>query len=217
VTAEPTTTKTATTTAKTTSTTKTTTITAETTITTTPNSDGLNRSEVERLVHRFVNRERTERALDPLAFDTELRKIVRSHSEDMATRGYFSHASPEGENFADRYERSGYTRRAPTGDGSYLTGGENIAQTWYDTAVTTDGGTVRHTTERELARGIVNQWDELAGSPRERPYPCVAQRWYRHLRDRERKGVRDAELLLALLLSPKRLPCPSRSCGYRDG
>ncbi len=81
----------------------------------------------------------------------------------MATRGYFSHASPEGENFADRYERSGYTCRAPTGDGSYLTGGENIAQTWYDTAVTTDGGTVRHTTERELARGIVNQWMNSQG------------------------------------------------------
>lgn len=81
----------------------------------------------------------------------------------MATRGYFSHTSPDGGTFADRYERFDYTCRAPTGDGSYLTGGENIAQTWYDTRVGTGEGTVRYTTADELARGIVTQWMNSQG------------------------------------------------------
>jgi uncharacterized protein YkwD len=81
----------------------------------------------------------------------------------MATRGYFSHTSPEGETFADRYEAFGYDCRAPTDGGGYLTGGENIAQTWYDTPVRTDGGTVEYTTEEELARGIVTQWMNSPG------------------------------------------------------
>ncbi|SIQ68338.1 Uncharacterized conserved protein YkwD, contains CAP (CSP/antigen 5/PR1) domain [Haladaptatus litoreus] len=132
--------------------------------TTTPDeSDGFDRSEVERYVHQFVNEERTERGLNAISFDTELRDIARGHSEDMATRNYFSHTSPEGENFADRYEQAGYTCRASTGDGSYLTGGENIAQTWYDTPINSGDGTVRYTTERELARGIVDQWMNSQG------------------------------------------------------
>ncbi|WP_049971850.1 CAP domain-containing protein [Haladaptatus cibarius] len=132
--------------------------------TTTPDeSDGFDRSEVERYVHQFVNEERTERGLNAISFDTELRDIARGHSEDMATRNYFSHTSPEGENFADRYEQAGYICQASTGDGSYLTGGENIAQTWYDTPINSGDETVRYTTERELARGIVDQWMNSQG------------------------------------------------------
>jgi uncharacterized protein YkwD len=111
-------------------------------------------------MHQYVNDERTERGLDALAFDADLRTIARSHSEDMATRGYFSHVSPEGDDFSDRYERAGYECRAPTGDGTYLTGGETIAQTWYDTPVS---GGVQYTTEAELARGIVDQWMNSSG------------------------------------------------------
>ncbi|WP_266074776.1 CAP domain-containing protein [Haladaptatus caseinilyticus] len=141
------------------------TTTSETTspTTTSSESDGFDRRDVERLVHQFVNEERTERGLDPISFDTELRDIARSHSADMAARSYFSHTSPEGDNFVDRYEQAGYTCRAPTGDGSSLPGGENIAQTWYDRSINTDDGTVRYTTERELARGLVNQWMNSQG------------------------------------------------------
>ncbi|WP_435159408.1 CAP domain-containing protein [Haladaptatus sp. DFWS20] len=153
-----------TTTTTTTTTPPETTTTSTTQPTTTPSEpNGFDRSEVERYIHQFVNEERTSRGLDAISFDTELRDIARSHSEDMATRGYFSHTSPEGENFADRYDQAGYTCRAPTSDGSYLTGGENIAQTWYDTPINNGDGTVRYTTERELARGIVDQWMNSQG------------------------------------------------------
>ncbi|MFH5797331.1 CAP domain-containing protein [Haladaptatus sp. CMAA 1911] len=123
----------------------------------------MDRGDVERLVHTYVNEERSNRGLEPLAFSTDLREIARYHSEDMATRNYFSHTSPEGENFADRYDRFDHTCRASAGDGRYLTGGENIAQTWYDVRVTTADGTVRYTTEDELARAIVTQWMNSQG------------------------------------------------------
>ena len=117
-------------------------------------SDELDRTAVERAVHEAVNEERAERGLDELAFDTELRDIARDHSQDMAERGYFAHVDPDGNDVTDRYEAAGYECSV---DG--YTGGENIAQTWYDTPVRTDGGdAVQYETERELAEGIVTQW-----------------------------------------------------------
>ena len=129
----------------------------------TPDDSGVDAARVERLVHEYVNDERTQRGLDVMSYDVELQEIARAHSEDMATRGYFSHTDPEGNDFSDRYERFEYECRAPTGDGSYLTGGENIAQTWYDARVRTDNGTVRYTSEEELARGIVTMWMNSQG------------------------------------------------------
>lgn len=122
-------------------------------------ADGLDRAQVERYVHEAVNDERTARGLEPLSFDTELRDIARSHSEDMAERGYFSHVDPEGNDFADRYDAAGYECNA-----NGYAGGENLAQTWYDTRVATgDGDVVRYETERELADGIVTQWMNSPG------------------------------------------------------
>ncbi|ELZ18687.1 CAP domain-containing protein [Natrinema limicola] len=126
-------------------------------------TDGFDRAAVERGIHEAVNDERTARGLNELAFDTELRDIAREHSRDMAERDYFSHTSPEGDTFADRYADAGYTCRVDGSDNTYYTGGENIAQTWYDTAVRTDGGTDTYTTETELANAIVTQWMNSSG------------------------------------------------------
>ncbi|ADB59508.1 SCP-like extracellular [Haloterrigena turkmenica DSM 5511] len=117
-------------------------------------SDEIDRAALERYVHEAVNEERTARGLEPLEFDTELRDIARAHSEDMAERGYFAHVDPEGNDVTDRYEQAGYECNA-----NGYTGGENLAQTWYDTPVVNDDGeTVRYETEQELADGIVTQW-----------------------------------------------------------
>ena len=126
-------------------------------------TDGFDRAAVERGIHEAVNDERTARGLNELAFDTELRDIAREHSRDMAERDYFSHTSPDGDTFADRYSDAGYTCRVDGSGNTYYTGGENIAQTWYDTAVRTDGGTDTYTTETELANAIVTQWMNSPG------------------------------------------------------
>lgn len=114
---------------------------------------------VERYIHEAVNEERTKRGLAALSWNADLSTIAASHSQDMAERDYFSHTSPEGETFSARYEDYGYECRAPTGDGTYYTGGENIAYTYYGTNVRTDSGALTtYDTERELADGIVTQW-----------------------------------------------------------
>ena len=55
----------------------------------------------------------------PLAVDSALHCAARNHSLDMATRGYFEHESPEGEEFSERFARAGF-------EGSFM--GENIAK-----------------------------------------------------------------------------------------
>jgi uncharacterized protein YkwD len=92
----------------------------------TENSPSLNRTEIEILIHQYTNERRTERGLPELNFDKELRDIARYHSRDMGVNDYYSHTSPDGEGFSDRYERFGYNCRVPAGSG-YLTGAENIA------------------------------------------------------------------------------------------
>ena len=50
----------------------------------------------------LVNKERTNRGLSVLAVDTQLQVLARSHSEDMLSRSYFSHFTPEGKSPFDR-------------------------------------------------------------------------------------------------------------------
>lgn len=122
-------------------------------------SGDINITAVEQYVHEAVNEERATDGADELEFDTELRDIAQDHSGDMADRGYFSHVDPEGNAFTDRYADAGYDCSV-----NGYTGGENIAQTWYDTPVNTGDGTIVHyEDERELGYGIAEQWMDSAG------------------------------------------------------
>lgn len=119
---------------------------------------GIDERRVEMLVHQYVNQERQERGLSAVGYDDELAGIARNHSEDMATRSYFSHESPSGDGMKDRYANAGYQCRVQTSENTYVTGGENLAQTWvYETVSTTDGSEYYDSAD-ELARGIVDQW-----------------------------------------------------------
>lgn len=124
----------------------------------------LDRAAVERYVHQFVNEERRAHGLQPVDRDRELRRIARYHSRDMAGTGYFSHTSPGGETMGDRYETFGYDCRVKTQEDTYAAGSENIAYTWYRVHVQqSDGDTVYHTDEKQLARGIVEGWMNSPG------------------------------------------------------
>jgi uncharacterized protein YkwD len=57
--------------------------------------------------HELVNAERARRHLIPLARDLALDAVARSHSADMARRGYLSHVNPEGQNPLDRIAAAG--------------------------------------------------------------------------------------------------------------
>lgn len=126
--------------------------------------NALDRDEIEREVHRYINRERSRRGLSPLSYDMRLQEIARYHSEDMASELYFAHESPDGETMGDRYDRFGYECRVQISGDRYATGAENIAYTYADSNVRTESGLENYgNNETAIARGLVNQWMNSSG------------------------------------------------------
>jgi len=70
-------------------------------------SEGLNSTEARIL--ELHNQARADNGLGPLCVDPILTEAARAHSQDMINQGYFSHTSPDGEDFPDRLRRFGYT------------------------------------------------------------------------------------------------------------
>ena len=62
---------------------------------------------IERIVFELTNEERMANGLLPLAWDAELCRLARQHSEDMGGRGYFDHETPEGLFPKDRARAAG--------------------------------------------------------------------------------------------------------------
>jgi uncharacterized protein YkwD len=65
----------------------------------------LNETAVERAVHDEVNDRRAEHGVSKLDYSEEVAAVARAHSDDMVQRDYYSHISPDGATFMDRYER----------------------------------------------------------------------------------------------------------------
>ena len=130
---------------------------------TSDSNPAIDRAEVERYIHQYINEERTERGLEPLQSDPELREVARYYSGRMAREGFFAHTAPDGDTLADRYDRFGYDCRVTIDDRRVATGGENLAYTFYDAPVRTDSGMEVYDSERELASGIVNGWMNSTG------------------------------------------------------
>jgi uncharacterized protein YkwD len=64
-------------------------------------------TEVERRAFEKTNQIRVEKGLTRLAWDGELCRMARAHSEDMARQGYFSHETLEGLQLKDRARATG--------------------------------------------------------------------------------------------------------------
>jgi uncharacterized protein YkwD len=77
-------------------------------------------------VHALVNAERKKAKLPALAWNPALGTIATGHSRDMAERNYFAHESPEGRDFAHRYQQAGFECAVRAGRNIW-TGAENIA------------------------------------------------------------------------------------------
>lgn len=75
-------------------------------------------SSIEKEVVRLVNVERQKNGLNPLELDAELSRVARIKSQDMATKGYFSHTSPTYGSPFDMMKQFGI---------KYSAAGENIA------------------------------------------------------------------------------------------
>ncbi|NWO13163.1 MAG: hypothetical protein HLX49_05900 [Virgibacillus sp.] len=76
-------------------------------------------SQFEQEVVDLTNQERAKQGLPALKVDTELSKVARAKSKDMAANGYFAHNSPTYGSPFDMMKQFGI---------SYSTAGENIAK-----------------------------------------------------------------------------------------
>lgn len=74
---------------------------------------------LERTALAGINAERAAAGLPPLVPSTELSRLARAYSRDMAERRYFSHSDPEGRRVVDRTTTAGIPWRNV---------GENIAR-----------------------------------------------------------------------------------------
>ncbi|HEX4951723.1 MAG TPA: CAP domain-containing protein [Blastocatellia bacterium] len=66
-------------------------------------------SNIEEQVLAAINRVREDNHLAPLSVAKDLTSVARLHSQDMATRDYFSHVTPEGDTMRKRVLRFGIT------------------------------------------------------------------------------------------------------------
>lgn len=64
-------------------------------------------TEVEQRAFEQTNSARIKSGLAPLVWDSELCRMARAHSENMARRGYFSHETPEGLQLKERAHENG--------------------------------------------------------------------------------------------------------------
>jgi len=124
----------------------------------------LRTSELERNIHTLVNRERGKQGLSPLAWDVALSRIARGHSKDMASRRYFSHDSPEGNDFSFRYRQESYNCSLRIGSTIHM-GAENIYQNVRFNSVTTMNGESYYdwNSEEQLAETTVRGWMDSPG------------------------------------------------------
>lgn len=76
-------------------------------------------SPIEVQILSLVNGERTSRGLVSLRLNAQLGSSAQKYAQEMQTKKFFSHTSPEGQTFKERNEAAGYT--------SWSWMGENIA------------------------------------------------------------------------------------------
>jgi uncharacterized protein YkwD len=81
-------------------------------------NDAKARTDLEMKMLELVNVERAKRGLKSLQWDPQLVPVARAHSQDMFSRGYFSHYTLEGKDPFDRMKAAGI---------KYYSAGENLA------------------------------------------------------------------------------------------
>jgi uncharacterized protein YkwD len=94
-----------------------------------PGQPEIHIADLERRVHELINKARVEHDLAVLTYDEGLAKVARGHSRDMATRHFFSHTNPDGQDPTARGKLAGFTCRKPITANTFREGlGENIYQ-----------------------------------------------------------------------------------------
>ncbi len=126
----------------------------------------IDKIKLEKQVHLLTNQYRTQHGLQTLSWDDNLSNIARHHSQDMASRNYFSHDTPEGKDPTDRGTSQGYHCQKIVGILIYSGIAENIFQNnVYDTVWYTNGIPTSYdwNTLDDLATSTVDGWMDSPG------------------------------------------------------
>ena len=59
-------------------------------------------NSIERRAFEQTNAVRIQHGLQPFVWDSQICRLARTHSENMARLGFFSHSTPEGQRLKDR-------------------------------------------------------------------------------------------------------------------
>jgi uncharacterized protein YkwD len=126
----------------------------------------IDKTDLEKQVHSLTNQYRTQNGLKTLSYDDKLSNIARMHSQDMATRNYFAHETPEGKEPTDRAVSQNYRCQKAIGNLIYSGIAENIFQNnLYDTVWITNGIPTSYDWNDldDLAKSTVDGWMESPG------------------------------------------------------
>ena len=125
-----------------------------------PQKPSIDVSQLEQAIHALVNEERKQRSARRLEWNGTLAGIAKKHSEDMASRDYVGHRSPEGNGLAERFGAAEH---------KCVAFGENVALAWAwknKITRTTQGRsdvTYSWATQSEIARTTVSRWMNSEG------------------------------------------------------
>jgi uncharacterized protein YkwD len=121
-------------------------------------------ADLAQRIHAQINVQRAKHGLGALAWNASLARIAVGHSHDMAARNYFSHDTPEGRGFGDRYRQAGFSCRLRIGNEIYA-GAENIALGRLYNSVTIKNGVAYYdwNSVEQIARTTVDGWMKSPG------------------------------------------------------
>ena len=126
----------------------------------------IDKAELERQVHQLTNQYRTQNGISSLSWDDKLANVARTHSQDMASRNYFSHETPEGTNPTSRGTTQGYKCEKIIGNIMYIGIAENIFQNnlayrvWYTDDIPTS---FEWNSQDEIVQTTVDGWMDSPG------------------------------------------------------
>jgi len=83
---------------------------------TTKPSTPVEANDLEKRAFEQTNLARLKNGLSPLAWDADICRMARIHSESMSRHGYFSHVTPEGLRLRDRARAAGILQFAVLGE-----------------------------------------------------------------------------------------------------
>ncbi len=126
----------------------------------------IDKNDLEKQVHLLTNQYRTQNGISTLAWDDTLSNIAEMHSQDMATRNYFAHETPEGVDPTGRGAIQGYKCEKRVGNLIYQGIAENIFQNnlydtvWYSGGIPTS---YEWNTLDDIAKSTVDGWMNSPG------------------------------------------------------